>query len=98
MPTLSNEQKKQALFLNDQVRYLRDQCLHERSSLEAIKHAIELVNRETFADLWRSERLEDLQKRKAAAIEKLYQLTKAWAIAERDLKAIWEGNLVGTKQ
>jgi len=75
--------------LNDQVRCLRDQCLHERSSLEAIKHAIELVNQETFADLWRSERLEDLQKRKAASIKKLYELTKAWAIAERNLQVVW---------
>lgn len=98
MTTLSNEQQKLALFLNDQVRCLRDQCLHERSSLEAIKHAIELVNRETFPDLWRSERLEDLQNRKSASIEKLYKFTKAWAIAERDLQAIWDGCLVGAKQ
>lgn len=98
MTTLSNDQQKLALFLNDQVRCLRDQCLYERSSLEAIKHAIELLHRETFADLWREERLEELQQKKAAAIEKLYQLTQAWAIAERDLKAIWDDCLVGAKQ
>lgn len=89
MGSLLNENQQKAFFLNDQIRCLRDQCLHERSSLEAIKLGIELLKNEKHDDPWRPDRLLDLQNRKAAAIDKIYKLTKAWALADRDLKVVW---------
>jgi len=89
MGSLSNKNQQKAYFLSDQIRCLRDQCLHERSSLEAINLDIELLKNEKRDDPWRPNRLLDLQKNKAASIKKLYELTKAWAIAERDLQVVW---------
>ena len=72
MGSLLNENQQKAFFLNDQIRCLRDQCLHERHD-----------------DPWLPDRLLDLQNRKAAEIDKIYKLTIAWALADRDLKVVW---------